>query len=130
MPKTTQLTLSLVSRPGTLAALARTLADAGVNIIALRADEVSGRGKIRLLVSNPTRAKRALRKAKYGVREEPVFALRLRNKPGALARIAARLARERINIRSIYATTAGRGSAAVILTVGGNPAKARRVLGR
>jgi len=32
MPKTTQLTLSLVSRPGTLAALARTLADAGVNI--------------------------------------------------------------------------------------------------
>ena len=30
MPRTTQLTLSLVSRPGTIAALARTLADAGV----------------------------------------------------------------------------------------------------
>src|SRR6266481_6938381 len=77
---------------------------------------------IRLLVSNPTRAKRALRKAKYGVREEPVFALRLRNKPGALARIAARLARERINIRSFFATTAGRGSSVVVLTVGGNAA--------
>ena len=37
MPRTTQLTLSLVSRPGTLAALARTLADAGVNITALSA---------------------------------------------------------------------------------------------
>jgi len=130
MPRTTQLTLSLLSRPGTLAALARTLADAGVNIMALSAAEVSGRGKIRLLVNDSVRAKRALRKAKYRVREEPAFALRLRNKPGALARIAARLAKERSNVRSIYATTAGRGSAVVVLTVGGNATKARRALGR
>ena len=130
MPRTTQLTLSLVSRPGTLAALASTLADAGVNITALSAAEVSGRGKIRLLVNDPGRAKRALRKAKYHVTEEPAFALRLRNKPGALARVAARLAKQRINVRSIYATTTGRGSAAVVLTVGGNASKARRVLGR
>jgi hypothetical protein len=130
MPKTTQLTLSLVSRPGTLAALARTLADAGVNITALSAAQVTGRGKIHLLVKDPVRAKRALRKAKYRVTEAPAFALRLRNKPGALARVAARLAKERINVRSIYATTAGRGGATVVLTVGGNTSKARRVLGR
>ena len=130
MPRTTQLTLSLVSRPGTLAALARTLADAGVNITALSAPEVAGRGKIRLLVNDPGRAKRALRKANYRANEEPAFILRLRNKPGALARVAARLAKERINVRSIYATAAGRGSAVVVLTVGGSPRKARRVLGR
>jgi hypothetical protein len=130
MPRTTQLTLSLVSRPGTLATLARTLADAGVNIIALSAAETSGRGKIRLLVNDPVRARRALRKAKYHATEQPAFMLRLRNKPGALARVAARLAKERINVRSIYATTAGRGAAGVVLTVGGNPSKARRVLGR
>ena len=130
MPRMTQLTLSLVSRPGTLAALARTLADAGVNITALSAAEASGRGKIRLLVNDPVRARRALRKAKYRATEEPAFVLRLRNKPGAIARVAARLAKERINVRSIYATTVGRGSAAVVLTVGGNASKARRVLGR
>lgn len=130
MPRTSQLTLSLASKPGTLAALARTLADAGVNVTALSAAEASGRGKIRLLVNDAVRAKRALRKAKYRVNEEPAFVLRLRNKPGALARIAGRLAKERINIRSIYATTAGRGAAAVVLTVGGNARKARRVLGR
>jgi hypothetical protein len=130
MPMTTQLTLSLVSRPGTLAALAHTLADAGVNITALSAPEASGRGKIRLLVNDPGRAKRALRKANYRANEEPAFMLRLRNKPGALARVAARLAKERINVRSIYATTAGRGSAVVVLTVGGNARNARRVLGR
>ena len=130
MPKTTQLTLSLESRPGTLAALARTLAEAGVNITALSAAEASGRGKIRLLVNDLARAKRALRKAKYRFSEEPAFAVRLRNKPGALARLAARLAKERINVRSTYATTTGRGSAMVILAVGGNVNKARRVLGR
>jgi len=130
MPRTTQLTLSLVSRPGTLAALARTLAEAGVNVTALSAAEASGRGKIRLLVNDPARARRALRKAKYRVSEEPAFVLRLRNRPGALARVAGRLAKERINVRSIYATTAGRGTAAVVLTVGGNVSKARRVLGR
>jgi len=130
MPQTTQLTLSLQSRPGTLAALARTLAEAGVNITALSAAEASGRGKIRLLVNDPVRAKRALRKARYRFSEEPAFAVRLRNKAGALARLAARLAKERINIRSTYATTAGRGSSVVVLTVGGNVNKARRVLGR
>jgi hypothetical protein len=130
MPRTTQLTLSLVSRPGTLATLTRTLADAGVNILALSAAETSGRGKIRLLVNDPVKARRALRKAKYRTTEQPAFALRLRNKPGALARVAARLAKERINVRSIYATTAGRGAAGVVLTVGGNPSRARKILGR
>ena len=77
MPRMTQLMLSLVSRPGTLAALARTLAEAGVNITALSAAEASGRGKIRLLVNDPVRARRALRKAKYRASEEPAFALRL-----------------------------------------------------
>ena len=87
-----------------------------------------GRGKIRLLVNDPVLAKRALRMAKYRFKEEPVFALRLRNKPAALARVAARLAQERINVRSIYATTAGPGSALVVLTLGGNASKVRGVL--
>src|SRR5260370_41535040 len=108
MPKTTQLALSLVSRTGTLAALARTLAEAGVNITALSAAETSGRGKIRLLVNDLVRAKRALRRAKYRASEETAFALRLQNKPGALARLTARLAEERSNLRSINATTGGR----------------------
>lgn len=131
MPRTTQLTLSLRSRPGTLATLGQTLADAGVNITALSAAETTGRGKIRLLVVNdPAKAKRALRKAKYRASEEPAFVVRLQNKPGALARVAKKLAKARINIRSAYATTSGRGSAILVLTVGGNASKARQVLGR
>jgi hypothetical protein len=127
MPRTTQLTVSLKSRPGVLAQLARTLADAGVNIVTLSAEAVSGRGKIRVIVNDPGKAKRALRRAKYRFSEEPAFVVRLRNKPGALARVAEKVAKGRVNIKSAYATTAGRGSATVVFTVG-SVAKARRIL--
>ena len=127
MPRTTQLTVSLKSRPGVLAQLARTLADAGVNIATLSADAVSGRGKIRVVVNDPVAAKRALRRARYRFSEEPAFVVRLRNKPGALARVAEKVAKGRVNIKSAYATTAGRGSATVVLTVG-SVAKARKIL--
>jgi hypothetical protein len=127
MPRTTQLTVSLKSRPGTLAQLARTLADAGVNIVTLSADAVTGRGKIRVIVNDPGTAKRALRRAKYRFSEEPAFVVRLRNKPGALARVAEKVAKARVNIKSAYATTAGRGSATVVFTVG-SVAKARKIL--
>jgi hypothetical protein len=126
MPRATQLTISLKSKPGVLAQLAKTLADARVNIASLSADAVSGRGKIRVIVNDATKAKRALRRGKYRVSEEPAFVVRMRNKPGALARIASRLAKGRVNIKSAYATTAGRG-ATVVFTVG-SAAKARKIL--
>ena len=126
MPRTTQLTVSLKSQPGVLAQLARTLADAGVNIVSLSASAAAGRGKIRLIVNDPGKAKRALRRARYRLSEEPAFVVRLRNKPGALARVAGKLAKARVNIKSAYATTAGRG-AAVVFTVG-SIAKARKIL--
>jgi len=126
MPKTTQLTLTLQSKPGVLARVTRALADAGVNITALSAGDRSSSGKLRIVVNNPGRAKRALRAAKLRANEEPAFVVRLRNKPGTVARVAEKLARARINIKSAYATTAGR-SGAVVLTVS-SPAKARRLL--
>jgi hypothetical protein len=126
MARTTQLVVSLKSKRGVLAQLARTLADAKVNILALSADAVSGRGKIRMVVNNPGAAKRALRRARYRVAEEPAFVVRLRNKPGAVARVAARLAKAGVNITSTYATTAGKSATAVFTA---RSAKARKILG-
>ena len=127
MPKATQLTVSLKSKPGVLAELAKTLADARVNITTLSADAVSGRGKIRLIVKNAVDAKRALRRARYRFSEEPAFLVRMQNKPGALARVASKLGKARVNIKSAYATTAGTGGATVVFTVG-SAKKARKIL--
>lgn len=128
MAKTTQLTLTLESKPGVLAKISRTLADAGVNITAVCAAEAAGRGKIRLVVSDPARAKEALGAAKLRCGEEPALSLTLEDRPGALAGVTEKLARGRINIRCAYATTTGTGSTTVILSVS-NPDKAQAVLG-
>jgi hypothetical protein len=126
MPVTNQLTLNLDSRPGVLAKLSGVLAEAGVNIVALCAGDAAGRGKVRLLVNNPAKAQRALKAARYRASVEPAFVVRLANKPGRLARVTAKLAKARINIKSAYATTSGRGGT-VVLTVS-SPGKARRLL--
>lgn len=128
MAKTTQLTLTLESKPGVLARISRILADAGVNITALCAAEVTGRGKIRMVVTDPARAKEALKAAKLRCGEEPALALTLEDRPGALARVTEKLAQGKVNIRCAYATTAGAGSATVILSVS-NPDKAQAILG-
>jgi hypothetical protein len=127
MPKATQLAVSLESRPGVLAKLARTLADAGVNITALCAPEAPGRGKIRLLVGDLPRAKDALKAAKYRVGEEGAVTIVLENRPGTLAGMAERLAQARINIKCIYA--AGQGERQLVVISVANPDKAQRVLG-
>jgi hypothetical protein len=128
MAKTTQLTLTLESKPGVLAKISRALADAGVNITALCAAEAAGRGKIRMIVTDPARAKDALKAVKLRCGEEPALALTLEDRPGALARVAEKLAQAKINIKCAYATTGGTGSANVILSVS-NVEKAQAILG-
>ncbi|MBI4635118.1 MAG: ACT domain-containing protein [Candidatus Rokubacteria bacterium] len=129
MAKTTQLTLTLQSKPGVLAKVCRTLADAGVNITALSAAETAGRGKIRLVVSDAARAKDALKAAKYRPGEEQALVLTLDDRPGAMAQIAEKLAQAKVNVKSAYATTvAGSGRCTVILTVP-NADKAQALLG-
>ena len=127
MPKTTQLAISLESKPGALAKLCRTLADAGVNITALCAPETTGQGKIRLLVSDLPRAKEALKAGKYRVGEEQAVTVLVDNRPGTLAGIAEKLAQARINIKCAYVTGEG-GNQLVVLSVA-NADKAQRVLG-
>ena len=127
MPKTTQLVVSLESKPGVLAKLCRTLADANVNLKALCAPETAGRGKVRLLVADLPRAKEALKAAKYRVSEEQVVTVGLENRPGTFAAMAERLAQARINIRCVYVSGEA-GNQLVVLSVT-NADKAQQVLG-
>ena len=130
MAKITQLIVTAQSRPGVLAKVARTLADAGVNITAMCASESAGRGKLRLVVSDPGRAKQALADAKIRCGEEPALLLSVEDRPGTLAALASRLAAARINIKCAYATTVipGGGPCHVVVAVA-NADKAEKALG-
>jgi hypothetical protein len=128
MSKTTQLVVSLESKPGVLAKLARTLAEASVNMTALCAPETADRGKIRLLVSDVARAKEALKTAQYRFSEEQALTVILENRPGTFAGLAEKLAQARINIKCAYVTGEG-GNQFVVLSVS-NADKAEEVLSR
>src|SRR5262245_3717524 len=127
MPKTTQITVTAESKPGVLAKVCDALAKAGINILALCAAESAGRGKMRLVVSDPARAREALTAAKIRCGEEPALLLSMEDRPGALAAAAAKLAAAKINVKCAYATTAGGGKAQVVVVVA-NPDKAERAL--
>jgi hypothetical protein len=126
MAKTTQLTVTAESKPGVLAKVCDALAKAGVNVVAVCAAEAAGRGKIRLVVSDPAKAKTALAAAKIRCGEEPALLLTMEDRPGALADVAARLAAAKINIKCAYASASG-GRAHVVIAVA-NPDKAERAL--
>jgi hypothetical protein len=128
MAKTTQIVVSAESKPGVLAKVSDALSKAGVNIVAVCASDAAGRGKIRLVVSDPGRAKTALGAAKIRCSEEPALVLSMDDRPGALAAVAARLAAARINIKCTYATSSGGGKVQVVLVVP-NPDKAEKALG-
>jgi hypothetical protein len=130
MAKITQITVTAQSRPGVLAKVARALADAGVNITAMCASESTGRAKLRLVVSDPARAKQALAAARIRCGEEPALLLSVEDRPGTLATLASRLAAAKINIKCAYATTviAGGGPCHVVVAVA-NADKAEKALG-
>jgi hypothetical protein len=129
MARITQLTVSAQSKPGVLAKVCEAIARAGVNITALCAAESSGRGRIRLVVSDLARAKAALTAAKIRCGEEPALLLSLEDRPGALAAVAARLAAAKINIKCAYATVGAAGTAANVVVAVANAEKAERALG-
>ena len=128
MGQITQITVTAESKPGVLAKVSDVLAKAGINIVGVCAADASGRGKVRLVVSDPARAKAALTAARIRCGEEPALQLSLDDRPGALAAVAARLAAARINIKCTYATVAGGGKAQVVMVVP-NPDRAERALG-
>jgi hypothetical protein len=129
MPEVSLVTVTLENKPGTLAQVSSALGKAGVNISALLAPEIRGKGKVRLLVDNLDKAKDALKAAKIRFGEEEAIALELDNKPGALGEVAEKLAQAKINIRYAYATTSeGSAKATVVLAVP-DVAKALGILG-
>ena len=128
MPTTTQLVISGKSRPGVIAQVTQVLGEAKVNIKAFSAPEVTGAGKLRLLVADLEGARAALKTAKIKFVEETALLLSLTNKPGALREVADLLTKARINIKCGYCTPSREGKRAIVVLTVSNTAKALTIL--
>ena len=102
MPTSKELTIRMENKPGTLAKFCNTLADHKVNILAFQSVPAEGSSTVRMVVDNPTTAKKVLDTEHLSYTETEVVQARLPNKPGALAHAASQLGGSNVNIEYAY----------------------------
>ena len=118
MEKSTQLSIAVENVPGQLGRLCRVLSQAKVNIRGISIAEAVDLSIIRLLVSDPEAAKRALRNAGIAFVAQQVIVLELEDRPGGLEFVAIRLGDAGINVQYLYGTSDGiEGRAKLVLKV-------------
>jgi hypothetical protein len=101
---------------GALARLARTLAEAKVNIDGF----VANRGGVQVLTRDIAQAEKALRQAAYHFKSEAVREVTLEEKPGSLANLSEKLAWDWATIDTGFGLATGK-TARVFLQVRENP---------
>jgi hypothetical protein len=100
-----QFTLYLQNRPGVLADVSRTLADESINIEGISVAAGPDVALVQIIVSNAAKTGRLLKRAHIAFSTQDVVVFEMENVPGALAHVAARVAKAGININYIYATS-------------------------
>ena len=122
-----ELCFTTPNRVGMLSRVTRALAAAGVNLAHAWACGDGARGYFGLVTSNNARAKKALKKLGISASEKDTLLVSLPNKKGALARVADKLARAKVNITCVAATSGSGGSVSVLISTRNNK-KARRFI--
>jgi hypothetical protein len=120
------LTVLLDSPSRTVADLAQALAGRGINIEDIDVQEAGPgqTGVVNLTVDRYDEALQALRDAGFRAVSEDALVIRLRDEPGALAKVAVRFKEAGIGIRSMHIL--GRaGSSALVSIVSERPEEAK-----
>ncbi|HUJ09111.1 MAG TPA: ACT domain-containing protein [Verrucomicrobiae bacterium] len=110
-----ELTIVTPNKPGTLAQVLRSVAQAGVNLIAIDSSSGYDLNMVRLITSDPQATTRVLEKLKYQVAEADVLGVTILDKPGLLAQVAAAFGKAKVNINYMYATAAVSGQEAMVM---------------
>jgi hypothetical protein len=111
-----QLSVFVENKSGKLAEVLETLGDAGIDLRAMSVADTADFGILRLIVSEPERARDILSGAGCTVVLNQVLPLSIADTPGSLARALGALADMGIGVEYVYAFVAhGKGRAHVIL---------------
>lgn len=103
------------NRAGLLADISANLAARGINIETIDAEEVHDTAVIQLTVDRYDDALQSLRDAGFHAITEDALLVRLKDEPGALARIAQRFKEAKIDLRSVRFIRREQGFAFVAL---------------
>lgn len=117
MAKVRQITAWVENQPGQLMRVSGAMAEAKISITAVSAYPAGAEAAIRLLVSDPVKARKVLQERGIRVTEEEVLLLTIPDKQGQLAKITGRLADAGINVDFVYATAPEKGKENIVLGV-------------
>ena len=125
-----EILMTLPNRPGTLARVARILAKERINVAGISVDSTAGKGRVRLIVSDPDRATGLLRAAGYEVEVREMLAVRLEDRAGSFLRVLDALERGKVNIQSVAILVARERSQPLVALSANDLVKARKILRR
>ncbi len=114
-------------RPGTLADIAERLAARNINITEMEVIDDHAHGIIRLQAEPYDEALRVLSDGGWHALSEEVLLLRMKDEPGAIARVAARFREPQINVNALRILRRDGGWATVALSTSDN-ARAKELL--
>jgi hypothetical protein len=126
-----QLSVSLVNKPGRLAATLSALQKERVNLLALTVTESGDRGTLRFVPDDAEKAAEALDGLNVRYDTAEVLMVDMPNQPGAFAKVCERLAVEHLNIDYAYTSCSPKGktkSGAMAIVKVNDLAKASRAL--
>ena len=123
-----QISIFLENKQGRLAEVTRTLGENNIDIRALSLADTTDFGVLRLIVSNPERARQVLNENGFAVSINDVIAIEVEDKPGGLAKVLAILDRKGISIEYMYAFVNSKPNTAMVIFRVEDPAKALEIL--
>ncbi|MDF1814424.1 MAG: ACT domain-containing protein [Verrucomicrobiales bacterium] len=115
-----QITIITENQSGEVATISRLLADLDINIEKFEVEKGEELGVITLTVDKYDAALRAIREAGFQAITQDALLVRLEDKPGALAKIAARFEEKAIGLRSMHIIRRRNGHAHVSIVTTDN----------
>lgn len=112
-----QLTVFIENREGRLEKVSETLKANGINIASLSLADTSEYGLLRMIVSDPEKAKQVLKENGFSAMLTDVLAVRIADEIGMLQPLLKALSDKTLNIEYMYALTNGGNNAAMIIKV-------------
>jgi hypothetical protein len=125
-----ELALPLPNRPGTLASVARILAEKGINVASIHVESLARDTHVRLIVSDPKGAVPLLKKAGYRITTHELLAVQLEDRAGSFLRVLEALSEAAVNVDHVIILVQREGNKSLVAMGVNDLPKARRILRR
>jgi hypothetical protein len=109
-----QLSVFLENKSGRLSEVSTILGDNNINMSAFHIADTSDFGILRTIVSDPEKALKALKEARFSASLTDVICINCPNEPGAMAKALNILSSENVQIEYLYAFSIGESANIVI----------------